>query len=461
MKRNKKINEYVGTVSPLSESELALLKNSIDSEKVDRSTLPHYDNSDKAKLFRYVKKNRIFSAACIALALFVVAALVLCVVFAVRKASDRPNTDDFIITIGTEAYTVKYIDAVRSDVIYIDMYRIARYAELIRTGSDTSVKFTSDEDNYLRFENGEQTAVINGNLVNLGGTAVVSRDSCLIPLDFLMKAVGGGQNGLKITLDRENNKIKITRRMYATNNQKETEFVELKFYTDSFDVLMAIQKPSAEQKYDYPEEIEAFLSSLDPDDASEYLILANKQNPLGTSYAPTDLEKLTWNQDKNYIYLRKNVADAAYAMMLAMELDGIDNVFITSAYRAYSRQVELFEASIKRFTDDGKSREEAIALVLEEGLLAEPGTSEHQTGLCIDLLERGKTELDESFENTEAFRWLSENAHKYGFILRYPADKVDSTGYQYEPWHYRFVGRTAAEEIHASELCLEEYLELN
>ena len=70
-------------------------------------------------------------------------------------------------------------------------------------------------------------------------------------------------------------------------------------------------------------------------------------------------------------------------------------------------------------------------------------------------------ELDESFEDTEAFRWLSENAYKYGFILRYPEDKVDTTGYKYEPLHYRFVGRTVAAEIHASDMCLEEYLKLN
>ena len=71
------------------------------------------------------------------------------------------------------------------------------------------------------------------------------------------------------------------------------------------------------------------------------------------------------------------------------------------------------------------------------------------------------TDLDESFENTAAFKWLQENAYKYGFILRYPTDKTDVTGYKYEPWHYRFVGRTAATEIHDSGLCLEEYLSLN
>jgi D-alanyl-D-alanine carboxypeptidase len=67
-------------------------------------------------------------------------------------------------------------------------------------------------------------------------------------------------------------------------------------------------------------------------------------------------------------------------------------------------------------------------------------------------------DLDETFENTTAFAWLSKNAHKYGFVLRYPADKVDTTGYKYEPWHYRFVGREAATEMYLADVCFEEYL---
>ncbi len=461
MKRNKKSTDIPPSVSPLSQDELDMLKKSIDSEDVDVSQLPHYDNSDKAKLVRYIKKNKIFSAVCISLAVLIIVSLVLCVVFAVGKAADRPNTDDFTVTLGSEKYTVKYKDAMRSGVLYIDMYRVARFAELTRTGSDISVKFTADEDNYLRFENGEQTAVINGNLVDLGGTAVVSRDVCEIPLDFLIKTVGGGQNGLKITLDLESNTVKFTRRMYITDNKKGTEFVELLFYTDSFDVLMAIQKPSEDTKYDYPEEISAFLSSLDPDKADRYLVLANKQNQLGKSYSPSDLKQLECRTaaDKK-VELCATAADALYAMMKAMELEGIVNFSVTSGYRSYSYQAQLFEKYINdHMTNEGLSREEAEAKALTYS--APAGASEHQTGLCVDFLEKNKTDLDESFEKTDAFKWLSENAYKYGFILRYPRDKAEITEYQYEPWHYRFVGRTAAAEIYSSGLCLEEYLALN
>ncbi len=460
MKRKEKNAEQINSVPPLSEEELAMLKSSISSEKIDRSTLPHYDNSDKARLWRYIKKNKIFSVACITLAVLIVASLALCIVFAMKKAASKPNTDDFTVIMGNEKYTVKYKDAMRSDVLYIDMYRVARFAELTRSGSDTTVKFTADEDNYLRFENGEQTAVINGNLVELGGTASVSKDACEIPLDFLMRTVGGGQNGLKITLDRDSNTIEFIRRKYITDNKNEPDFVELLFYSDSFDILMSIQKPTSIQKYDYPEEIEAFLPSLDPTGADEYLLLVNKQNPLERSYTPKSLKQLECRTagDKK-VELRSTAADALYAMMRAMELEGIINFSVTSGYRSYAYQSQLFESYVNDHLGEGMSREEAEAMALTYS--APAGSSEHQSGLCVDFLETGKADLDESFESTEAFTWLSKNAHKYGFILRYPEDKAEITEYKYEPWHYRFVGRTAAEEIYASGMCLEEYLELN
>jgi D-alanyl-D-alanine carboxypeptidase len=89
---------------------------------------------------------------------------------------------------------------------------------------------------------------------------------------------------------------------------------------------------------------------------------------------------------------------------------------------------------------------------------AKAGESEHQSGLCVDLLERGERYLSVSFEESDCFAWLCENAHKYGYILRYPKGKEDITKYDYEPWHYRFVGVDVARVIYEDKICLEEYL---
>ena len=133
-------------------------------------------------------------------------------------------------------------------------------------------------------------------------------------------------------------------------------------------------------------------------------------------------------------------------------------VYVTSAYRDYDYQVRVFEQYVKSYTDKGYTREQAEAEVRKTSAL--PGTSEHQSGLCVDFMYDNQSVLDNRFENSAGFRWLSENAYKYGFILRYPKDKTDITSYDYESWHFRYVGRDAATKIYFSGLCLEEYLEL-
>jgi D-alanyl-D-alanine carboxypeptidase len=101
-------------------------------------------------------------------------------------------------------------------------------------------------------------------------------------------------------------------------------------------------------------------------------------------------------------------------------------------------------------------QEQATAIV--ETYSSRPGQSEHQSGLCVDLITSTMSGLDESFEKTDAFAWLQKNAAHFGFILRYPKGDDGITGYTYEPWHYRFVGKAAALEITATGITLEEYL---
>ncbi|MBQ9112299.1 MAG: D-alanyl-D-alanine carboxypeptidase family protein [Clostridia bacterium] len=452
-----KKNKPQSTQDMLTEEELRMIKKSVDSDREQRRRLAHYDNSDKAKLVRYVKKNRIFAVVCVILIACVIVTLCLCAAFVIKKMANRENKDDFTIILGDDSYTAKYKDIMRDGILYVDMRRIAEYTGLTVTGSATSVKFTYDDDNYLRFENGSDEAVINGNMVELGGTATVTARICEIPYDFLTKAVG---DGLKFTLDRTTNTVKIQRRMYATEDDDVFIPKEIHFYSDAFTVLMGITQVDDDYKYEYSIDVSAFLSSIDPDNAEDYLILANKQNPLGADYTPTDLKSLEINPNSSReMNLRSDAATALSAMILAMRADGITDVFVTSAYRSYSYQEKLFEGYIADRMESGMTREEAEAAVLE--FSARPGTSEHQTGLCLDFMTTQMSDLDESFEETAAFRWLSANAHKYGFILRYPSDKVSTTGYKYEPWHYRFVGRNAATEIYESGICLEEYLELN
>ena len=197
-------------------------------------------------------------------------------------------------------------------------------------------------------------------------------------------------------------------------------------------------------------EYEQYMDAND----NKYLILINKSAVIDGGFKPETLVKVA--DARKDIELSKTAEMALEAMFKEMRACGFNNVFVTSAYRSYNYQTSLFNTYVTQEMASGLSYEAAKAKVLTYSAL--PGTSEHHTGLAVDLMTSSMSELDESFADDPVYDWLLENAWKFGFILRYPADKVDVTGYSFEPWHYRFVGRYHAYMIHSQGLCLEEYL---
>lgn len=184
----------------------------------------------------------------------------------------------------------------------------------------------------------------------------------------------------------------------------------------------------------------------------ELLTLVNYQYSVPESWS-VDLVEV-----QNGAMMDKRAAGDFKLMMDAAREAGV-HPYVRNAYRSKSLQEALFERKVKQYTADGYSREEAEKLAQE--WVAYPGTSEHQLGLAADVVDSNYQELDEQQETTDTQKWLMENAHLYGFILRYPTEKKDITHTNYEPWHYRYVGRENALKIYESGLCLEEYLEEN
>lgn len=142
-------------------------------------------------------------------------------------------------------------------------------------------------------------------------------------------------------------------------------------------------------------------------------------------------------------------------MMDAARAEGLSPI-LCSSYRTNEKQQTLFDNQVNKYLAEGYSQIEAN---VEAGKwVAVPGTSEHQTGLAVDIVALDYQLLDEGQEDTPEQKWLMENSYKYGFILRYPSEKSELTGIHYEPWHYRYVGKEAAKEIYEQGICLEEYL---
>lgn len=194
-------------------------------------------------------------------------------------------------------------------------------------------------------------------------------------------------------------------------------------------------------------------AQLQKDQENGLFLLVNKdpENHLDPSYKAEDLEPIKYyaaDRNKYTRFMRAEAAEAFHRLVETAAEEGID-IVMTTANRSYEFQQILWDNYVAQ-----KGEEEA------NKTSARPGESEHQTGLAVDL---STSEIDyrnsSDFADTAAGRWVAENAHKFGFILRFPEDKTDITGYSYEPWHIRYVGLTAAADIYEENLTLEEYLE--
>ncbi len=155
------------------------------------------------------------------------------------------------------------------------------------------------------------------------------------------------------------------------------------------------------------------------------------------------------------IFVDKSVSEPLQAMVEAAKQEGI-NLYVASGYHTKDRQTTLYEAKVKEYIESGTSEDEAKEKAKQE--VGAPDESEHQTGLAVDITVEEDPVLDKSFADTAASDWLVNHAKDYGFILRYPEGKEDTTKMSYDPNHYRYVGKEAAKEIMNKNITLEEYV---
>ena len=170
------------------------------------------------------------------------------------------------------------------------------------------------------------------------------------------------------------------------------------------------------------------------------ILLVNEAHRLDADYVPDGLVNLyqqrhSFRLASSEITLTRETYEAMEKMFHAAEEADMNGYIVTSGYRSYQRQQEVYAQS-------------------EPGKAQQPGASEHQTGLAFDVT----VETNDGFESTPQYAWLMQHAHEYGFIQRYPANKSDVTGISYEPWHYRYVGVDAAGRMHRTGQTLEEFL---
>jgi len=210
-------------------------------------------------------------------------------------------------------------------------------------------------------------------------------------------------------------------------------------------VVQSSSRSTTSEQADDANEVPAFDKAQHSlDDPTSIWVVANKTRPFSPrDYAPTDLVSVGNGQR-----LRSEAAGALTELFSAASGAGY-TLRPLSGYRSYSTQVSVYQSEVNAYG-------QAVA----DTQSARPGTSEHQTGLAIDV-GGGGCGIEDCFGNTAEGKWLAAEAHKYGFIIRYPEGKQSVTGYRYEPWHIRYIGKDLAGEMHRQNvLTLEEFFGL-
>lgn len=219
---------------------------------------------------------------------------------------------------------------------------------------------------------------------------------------------------------------------------------------------------------DYRDSISVFrMQTLNQKDLHRGdLVLINEKNPLPQDFSPQGLVNMWENRKPGVVGLKdtsqllaKNAISTVYHMFEDMKNDGAGKCVIVSAYRTVEYQHNLLDEEIESYKEQGFSEQEAMARALE--FIAKPGRSEHNYGYAIDVSAEDDNGylLSGDFEHTTQGKWLKEKSWRYGYIIRYPSDKVAITGIGYEPWHLRYVGYPHAAVMKKLNMCLEEYID--
>ena len=394
-----------------------------------------------------------------------------------NSSPDAPPSKIIYTCGGEKIRTADESFAYKGGNLYVCFNDVANYLGLAVSGDTHSMKFVfTDKDNTefgsagsgvedsVIFTDGSRNAVINGQTEVLPAESFSSGEEMWVSAEFITEYMEG------VSMTRDGKNLHIARLEDSELSTKDAPvFLEASLKLKNSGPLPDIDLEDDEDEdtvittAPMPEDME-FISDLGsyeeymaPEDDTAYLTLVNGENPLAGNYEPPDLTDIanTRQDGRATQQLQLYAAKALDAMFIEMQAAGYTDVSVMSGYRDYWTQNYLHNYYIEQemASDPSLTWEAAEAIVLTYSVPA--GTSEHQSGLCVDM--HNLESADVSFADDPAFEWLSDNSWKFGFVLRYPANKTEETGVSFEPWHWRYVGRKAAWEIYSGNLCLEEY----
>ncbi len=356
-------------------------------------------------------------------------------------------------TIGAESYTLSAKQAYADNELLVCFDDIAALCEMSETGSVSARTFyAANSEQSIALTENSQVALLNGAKVDMLAAARLYKEKLYVPLSF----VEGYMTGIAIARDGDH--VTIHRGEYNASTKGNPLFVDTTFAGgEDVPATAPVEPEKTAPTYEFVADLSAYEQYMCPEDPGAFLILVNREKTVDSTYVPDNLVNIRASRSDRTERMVETAEMALQALYIEMRAAGYTDVSVTSGYRTYEKQDYLYrlytENEMKDHPDWSKERAQKEV----DTYSARPGTSEHQTGLCVDMHNLGSASV--RFAEKAAYKWLIENCYKFGFILRFPEGKEDITGYSFEPWHYRFVGRLHASEMHRLDMCLEEYLE--
>ena len=379
----------------------------------------------------------------------------------------------------------KYSLFVENGELYVDADRVFSYFGASYSGDKNSMTVVTVPGESAKFTNGSDVAVLNGETVHMGAPAVIRNYKLRLPLSFYKVFVTGGA----VDWSEDAKTLAI-----SADDGAEVGFrikggiAMTKIPLDPNQISIIIDDVNL--SYKFVNDLSGYSKFMNPENRDDYLLLISPAKPDDGSYVPPNLiSVLNGRPGYTNLSLEATAEKALEALFIEMHSAGFTGVYVNMAYRSFSDQKKTYDNYVynertyyrynyettKKYFSDTAYRVLGSAYLqstyISKGVFslslkdaervvstysAVPGTGDHQTGLGVDMHDLKKTDV--SFAERDAYRWLCENAYKFGFIERFPEGKEKITGFAYEPYHWRFVGQYHAAKMHESGMCLEEYI---
>lgn len=360
---------------------------------------------------------------------------------------------DFSYKVGkASALTVDYDSMMRGGHLYVPLTPIIELCEMAVTGDTVELRYISrDAEEHVKFIVGSTQVFINGVEERISAAPYLDGEDLYIPYDFFSSYV----SGISVLYDREKQAVTVEQ---IPVEEGSSEMQSLRFTIRSDAPLVGLDEFNEfgeTSPVEFVSDLSLYEEFMNPEKRDDYLLLVNAEYPLPQAYVPQTVEIVDIRRDGRPVqYIDFVVERAAHAMIMELAANSFPDVNIRLGYRSYSKQRLYYDNIVKDYM---KTMTEEQAKVAASSVAQVAGANPQQTGYSI-IINNQEDDYSTAFSRDPAYAWLLENCWKFGFIIRYPADKTAETGMAFQPYFFTYVGRYHAMRIMEQGLSMEEYI---